>query len=249
MTKSRVPREILRKVRLVTGKRSRVVVEHILKYGSVTTEDIENYGYKHPPRAIRDVREQGLPLERFWTKNSEGRKIAGFRFGNPSDIRNDRVGGRIALSKDFQKKIIEANNCECAICHTIFADRYLQIDHRVPYEIAGDSKAQNRNASDYMPLCGSCNRAKSWSCEHCANWMKSKNPEICINCYWANPTAYTHIAMRQMRRLDIVWDKQEVGDYDALATSAREYSEPMPDYVKNVLRKHLKQKKTKKDTL
>ena len=44
------------------SKRARIVVRHILKYGSVTTESIEEYGYKHPPRAIGDVRDAGIPL-------------------------------------------------------------------------------------------------------------------------------------------------------------------------------------------
>jgi hypothetical protein len=94
MKKRSIPKAILKKIRLITGKRSRVVVDHILKHSSITTEDLEHYGYKHPPRAIRDVREQGLPLEMFWTKNSSGRKIAGYRLGRPEDIRHDRVGGQ-----------------------------------------------------------------------------------------------------------------------------------------------------------
>jgi hypothetical protein len=42
------------------------VIDHILQYGFITTEDLENtYGYNHPPRAARDVREAGIPLETF----------------------------------------------------------------------------------------------------------------------------------------------------------------------------------------
>jgi len=62
MKPRRVPKAILDIAKTVTGKRSRVVVDHILRHGNITTEDLENYGYKHPPGAIRDVREQGLPL-------------------------------------------------------------------------------------------------------------------------------------------------------------------------------------------
>mgnify|MGYP000914533606 CR=1 len=48
---------------LVGSKRARVVVEHIAKNGYITTEDLERvYGYNHPPRAARDVRDAGVPL-------------------------------------------------------------------------------------------------------------------------------------------------------------------------------------------
>ncbi len=49
MSKHKVPKQVLDKAKLITGKRSRLVVDHILKHGSITTEDLENYGYKHPP--------------------------------------------------------------------------------------------------------------------------------------------------------------------------------------------------------
>lgn len=60
----------------ISNKRARIVIEHILKHGLVTTEELEQqYGYKHPPRAARDVRESGIPLETFRVKNKEGRSI------------------------------------------------------------------------------------------------------------------------------------------------------------------------------
>jgi transcription initiation factor IIE alpha subunit len=50
-------------LKAVTGKRARSVVKHILKHGSITTDDLkERYGYDHPPRAIKDVSDQGIPL-------------------------------------------------------------------------------------------------------------------------------------------------------------------------------------------
>ncbi|MCK4733562.1 MAG: hypothetical protein KAT65_14005 [Methanophagales archaeon] len=52
------------------SKRAKIVVEHIIKYGYITTEDLEKkYGYSHPPRAARDVRESGIPLETFKVKS------------------------------------------------------------------------------------------------------------------------------------------------------------------------------------
>lgn len=90
---------------------------------------------------------------------------------------------------------------------------------------------------EYMALCGSCNRAKSWSCEHCENWLVKKDPAICATCYWASPEDYDHVAMRPMRRLDVVWEGKEVADFQAVAEAAEEKEEPMPEFVKRVLRR------------
>ena len=50
----------------IKNKRARIVIDHILKNGFITTEDLEKeYGYNHPPRAARDVRETGIPLSTF----------------------------------------------------------------------------------------------------------------------------------------------------------------------------------------
>jgi len=235
MSKPKFPKAILQKAKMITGRRSRVVVDHILKHGSITTEDLENYGYKHPPRAIRDVREQGLPLEMFWTRNSSGRKIAGYRFGNLEAIRHDRLGGRRILSKEFHEQVCGLYRSKCGICLTKYESRYFQLDHRIPYEVGGEPETPE--VKEYMPLCGSCNRAKSWSCEHCANWLEKKEPAICSTCYWASPEDYDHVAMRQMRRLDVVWEGEEVGDFEAAADAAKAAHEAMPEFVKRVLRR------------
>jgi hypothetical protein len=206
-----------------------------LKHGSITTEDLENYGYKHPPRAIRDVREQGLPLDMYWTKNSAGRKIAGYQFGDVAAIRHDRLGGRQVLSKEFHGQVCIEHGSKCGICRTSYESRYLQLDHRVPFEVGGEPAAPE--LKEYMPLCGSCNRAKSWSCEHCENWLVKKDQTICATCYWASPEDYDHVAMRPMRRLDVVWEGTEVADFEAVANAAEEKEEPIPEIVKRALRK------------
>ena len=59
MAKKGYTKELENLLKKVQGKRSKIVVNHILKYGKITTEELESkYGYKHPPRAARDVREQ-----------------------------------------------------------------------------------------------------------------------------------------------------------------------------------------------
>ena len=81
-------------------------------------------------------------------------------------------------------------------------------------------KFDEHDLRSYMLLCGSCNRAKSWSCEHCDNWINRKSPEVCAGCYWASPEVYEHVAMQDSRRLDLVRLGSEVAVHDELRRRA-----------------------------
>ena len=240
MNKQEFPKDFIERIKAVKKKRPRTVIEHILKNGFVTTEELRTkYGYNHPPRAARDVREEGIPLETFRVKDSEGRSIGAYRFADPRKARFDKLAGRIIFSKKFKQEIIKSIGCKCTICLEPYEDRYLQVDHRIPYEVYGDTEANNRHVEDYMLLCGSCNRAKSWSCEHCINWLENKEPKICKLCYWAMPEDYKHVALKEIRRIDIVWKGEEIQVYEALRKRAEKLNIAIPDYVKTALKRHI----------
>jgi len=238
MVKQELPKEFLDRLNNVTGKRSRVVVDHILEHGCITTEELEEkYGYNHPPRAIRDVREQGIPLDMFKVTNKQGRKIAAYRFGNLTELRD--LNGRKALPKTLKQNLIVQKGSRCSICRTRFESTVLQVDHRIPFEVSGEVINPLIHNEEYMLLCGSCNRAKSWSCEHCPNWKETRDQSICESCYWSDPECYKHIGLRKIRRLDIIWDEHEIELYEILIQKAQADHKSMPDYVKKVLRGHL----------
>ncbi|MFH0778152.1 MAG: HNH endonuclease [Candidatus Eisenbacteria bacterium] len=236
----KLPKKFVDKCRSVTAKRPRTVIEHIRKHGHVTTQELKDmYGYNHPPRAARDVREQGIPLETFRVVGSDGRKIGAYRFGDPRNARFSRLHGRTALSKELKARLIRRDGCRCAIYLEEFPERELQIDHRIPFEVAGDDSETEADPSDFMLISGSANRAKSWSCEHCVNWLELKKKTICRKCYWAYPERYKHVAMRPVRRLDILWTAEDVQVYDELKRRTEALQTDMPSYVKDIVRKHV----------
>ena len=235
MPKTKYPKEFLKQITSITNKRAKIVIEHIMKHESITTEDLETiYGYNHPPRAARDVREAGIPLETFKVKSKEGKSIAAYKFGDLNQIQKNRVKGRIVFSKDFKKKLYELFEGHCSICNAAFEERYLQIDHRTSYEVGGDIDFE-RKISDFMLLCTSCNRAKSWSCEHCSNWNETKDLQICLSCYWGMPEKYTHIAGKEIRRMDLQWEGEEVKYYDAIKLIAENNNIELPEFVKKII--------------
>lgn len=210
------PKSFLDKLNAVTAKRPKTVIQHILEHGFVTTEELEQlYGYKHAPRAARDVRELGIPLEMYRVKSSDGRSIGAYRFGNPALAENavSKTAGRTALSKALKKALIEKFGSKCFIYLQPMDEKILQVDHRIPYEIGGE---QNETDLDcYMLLSPSANRAKSWTCEHCPNW-ENKNAEFCMKCFWAHPENYSHIAGKEQRQIIITFTGDEIDDYNKL---------------------------------
>lgn len=225
----------------VTAKRPKTVIEHILKHGFITTEELKNiYGYNHPPRAVRDVREYGIPIEMYRVTGSDGRKIAAYRFGDPQKSSFSKVSGRTGLSKIIKNKLIEKYGCKCFIYLEKIDEKDLQIDHRIPFEIDGGQESNDLNSDCFMLLSGSANRAKSWSCEHCINWKDIKDSEVCLNCYWAYPENYTHIAMKQIRRIDLIWQGDEIKQYEDLKEQALSFNKDIPEFVKEIIEKEIK---------
>lgn len=237
MPKPNLPPDFLDKLKRITAKRARTVIDHLLEHGQITSEELkETYGYNHPPRAIRDVREQGIPIETFRVTSSDGRSIAAYRFGDPNEVQDDKLGGRKVLPKALKDQLMHIQDGRCAICNTAYDGRYLQIDHRVPYSIAGDEG--QHDIANYMLLCTSCNRAKSWSCEHCENGRVGEIA-VCQTCYWANPTDYQHVATQPERRTTLVWQDDDVLDFESLQTAAKRAKMDVRDYIKHLIRHHL----------
>jgi hypothetical protein len=202
------------------NKRAIAALKALLEKGSITTDELNDLGYNHPPRAIGDVRDAGIPIVTGRVKSPRsGRQMAVYSFGNPSSIQDGRIGGRSALPKKFKAKLLATYGSIDCITGAKLDGRVLQIDHRVPFRIAGDIGLSDHNVTDYMLLDASSQRAKSWSCENCEN-MKLRQIEICKGCYWAFPERYTHIALQQFRRTDIVWQESDVEVHDAIKAMA-----------------------------
>ncbi len=185
------------------SKRAAIVRDHILEHGAVTTDTLATvYGYGHPPRAKRDLIDAGAGVEtRMITV--DGKRMAEYFFTGVAD---KNAAGRVMIPKKFADELKESHGFRCAVCTGLFAGRELQADHRVPFAVGGDKPTMAYE--DFMPLCASDNRAKSWSCEHCPNWT-IKDVETCETCFWAHPEQYEHVETRQERRINLTFQGSE----------------------------------------
>jgi len=56
-----------------------------------------------------------------------------------------------------------------------------------------------------------------------------------MQCYWGSPTNYNHIALKEIRRLDLQWTGDEVKYYDAIRLIAEQNKIELPDFVKTII--------------
>ncbi|MDD5272273.1 MAG: hypothetical protein PHU14_06095 [Methylovulum sp.] len=224
------PKALLERIAAVTNKRARFVLDSILKDGVITTEQISQAGYDHPPRAAQDVRDLGFRLKTIKVKHTNGRSIAAYKL-DEGELEVGKKGRRL-LPKKERDALIHAAGDKCQLCG---ATHNLQVDHRIPYEVAGESQYEERQP--YQILCGSCNRKKSWECEHCKNWLQVHSFDVCLSCYWAEPTAYTHIAMQPQRRVELVWIDEELNDFERIKDEAERHQLSLAEEIKHMLKK------------
>lgn len=223
-----LPAELLTRISEITEKRARTLLDGLVEHGSMSTDDLKAKGYNHAPRAARDVRELGIKLKTTMVKNSAGGRMASYSFA-------DRLGeaaqkGRDQFPKKLKDRLISEAKGQCQICG---AYHNLQVDHRIPFEVAGEDQSKGDNP--FQILCGSCNRTKSWACEHCEN-IKLKNSSACSRCYWANQLDYDHIAMREERRIDVVWTGAEIVEFATLRIRAEQNGRTVAEELKALLR-------------
>lgn len=231
------PKEFLDLLESVTAKRPRTVIQHILKNGYITSQELKDiYGYNHPPRAIRDVREYGIPVITYRISGVDGRSIAAYKFGDPKDIKSafSKAAGRTVLSKALKQALIEKYGPKCFIYMEEMDEGILQVDHRVPYEIGGEHS--ERDVDCFMLLSPSANRAKSWTCEHCGNWDR-KDESFCLKCFWAHPENYEHVAGKIEKVISIIFTGDEIEDYNKLMELSGE--ETAQATIKKILHEQL----------
>ena len=221
---TKLPEELLTRIAQVTNRRARLVLDTIAQKGSITTEELQKLGYEHAPRAARDVRELGFTLITTMVKTAAGKRMAEYSLALGVEAGKT---GRLQLPKKEREAVIQGAGGKCQLCG---ATHDLQVDHRVLYQVAGESLKETTDP--YMVLDGTCNRRKSWICEHCPNLLKYKKVETCQSCYWADPEKHTHVAMEELRRIDVVFSRDEVNSFDKFRKQAQQRSQSVRDRIR-----------------
>jgi hypothetical protein len=216
------------------GSRASKVLKAMLERGSITTEELLELGYKHAPRARMDVVDNGFPVKTTMVKGSDGRRMASYSLLSDAELR-DAQQGRSIIPKVFKTKLVATYGEVDGITGWEVTARALQVDHRIPYQVGGDAGLENEDVSAFMLLTGSSQRAKSFSCERCQNFLELKDPDICGGCYWAYPESYNHIGMKQIRRVEVLWQDEEAAVFDNIKSLLAEQGQTVGEATKRLL--------------
>lgn len=99
-----LPEDFEKVLSSVKNKRAKFLIDTIKEKGFCSTEDLKNAGYEHAPRAARDVRELGIPLETSRVKDSKGKWIGEYRFGDWEKAKKEnqlaKTSGRKQLTQN-----------------------------------------------------------------------------------------------------------------------------------------------------
>ncbi|MDF5707466.1 MAG: hypothetical protein PUP90_07215 [Nostoc sp. S4] len=61
-----------------------------------------------------------------------------------------------------------------------------------------------------------------------------------MSCYWAYPESYTHIAMRQVRRIDLIWQEENIDIYERLKQQAVNLNKEIPQLIKEIIEQEIR---------
>jgi hypothetical protein len=114
---SKLPPEFAARIKAVTNKRARLVLDRMAERGSITTEELQEIGYVHPPRARMDAIDLGFPITTTIVKSRDGKKnIASYSFNLAARLGEKDKQGRLALPKKQREEIITAAGNKCELC-------------------------------------------------------------------------------------------------------------------------------------
>lgn len=177
--------------------------------GGISTEELQQrYGYNQPPRAARDLRELGFKLKSKSGRTDDGRRMASYYIDDFTISSTSE--GRRGFTKHERTRLLVRDGCRCFFCRAQFQPNELQIEHRVPFEVAGNALHENQGIEALVLACASCNRSKSWSCEKCPNF-RTKIIDVCTACYWSNPDSHSHVAEQPVVRINVTFRQGELG--------------------------------------
>lgn len=227
-------------VRESNNRRAVAAVRLMLENGSVTTAEMAALGYDHPPRALMDAKDAGVPFVMQMIRSEDGKRMA--RYTLTDDAKRANSTGRQTIPKWIKAALLERDGSFDRLTGIPALPASLTVDHRIPFQIGGDSGLREGDLHAFMLLELTSQRKKSWACEHCPNFIELRRPDICASCFWALPESYEHVATRPERREEVVWQGTEVSEHELLRLSAERDGLSVPDYLKQLAREQLASK-------
>ena len=146
------------KIMVKESKRAKVLKE-LMKDGKwYSADDIrEITGYKHPNRAITDLRQFGYIVEQRYVIR-DGKRVAEWKLLSVTPVKEAKH--RFTLSKSDARKIFQRDNYTCVLCKEKYDEKFLRVDHKIPISRVGnhlDIKKDKNWMDKFQTMCIVCN--------------------------------------------------------------------------------------------
>lgn len=224
----------------VRGKKA---VNALKKKGVITKFDLirEGIAPSQTARSIRDLKDRGIPIQtlsRVQTPESKN-PVVRYTFGERRDIHPEWQNGRHLVPVRMKEKLVRIYGSRCAYCGEKLEPRKLQVDHRLPVKYFGElNEKEKDNPQNYLLLCPECNRKKAEAVdEGCARTCyKTDDMNVIKSCYWYDPIGYTHVCMKPVRKIEVKWNEDDVGEYQTLIEVAKKQERSPQDIIKSLIK-------------
>lgn len=222
--------------------REKAAVDAIKEKGFFVKFDLAKAGLRtdQGARAIKDLEERGIPIMHMTRARVPESKnpVARYTYGDPKEIKPEWRNGRRIVPAHLKQRLIRANGSRCAFCGRELSASQLQIDHKLPIKYFGiPTQAERNNLDNYQLLCNECNRQKTKAVdEGCAKTCyKTDDMKVIKSCYWYDHDNYTHVCMKPIRTIRLIWSEDEVKYYDCLKREAKKSGISLQSLMKKKL--------------
>lgn len=161
---------IMKSKRRKPSKRAQVCVKLMSNGKWYSAERIRTEtGYRHPNRAMTDVRQAGYEVQSRFVKTKNGKRVVEWRLG--STMPTKPLKKRISLTKSEMETIFKRDDFTCALCKNKYDSDFLRVDHKEPISRTprGNefSKDDPNWTNHFQTLCLICNYEKREICKKC----------------------------------------------------------------------------------
>lgn len=174
------------------SKRARVCVKLMSNGEWYSAQRImELTGYRHPNRAMTDVRQCGYEVESRFVRTKNGKRVVEWRL--VSKVPVGPLKKRVSLTKSEMETIFKRDNYTCALCKNKYESDFLRVDHKEPISRSPRGNEFSKEEPNWMErfqtLCLICNYEKREICKKCQR-------DTCVGCELYEPEKYGGIMLR-----------------------------------------------------
>lgn len=221
--------------------RAKAAADLLMEKGVITKYDFEetHVPVSQAPRAIRDLKDHGIPIEtlRKISVPQAKTKVNRYTLGSIDNINTSMRYGRMYDPTGMKEKLAKLHGDVCVFCGKKLTAKDRELDHKLPVNIFGDlSPVERLNPDNYQLVCRGCNRLKREATSHGAFDDQREGMDIVKQNYWYDPVQYRKNRDDRLYAHNvIVWNtSKDIQAYKQISQYAKDSSKSFQEALKDI---------------